>query len=67
MQQSTKTEITEKEKQEEFLKKVWDNPIGKIGITAVSIVGITLFIGGLLKVGAFTVGAYKDFRDVNKR
>jgi hypothetical protein len=43
MKQSTKSGKTEKEKQEDLIKKVWDKPVGKIGMTAVCILGIALF------------------------
>lgn len=67
MKPVAKPDNTERERQDELLKRVWEKPIGKIGIVAVSIVGTTLFVGALFKVGAFTMGAYKDFRDANRR
>ncbi len=67
MEQATKPDKTNKEKQGDGLKEIWDNPLGKIGIVALSIVGLTFFVGGMFKVGAYTMGAYKDFRDANRR
>lgn len=67
MEPETKPDKANKEKHNERLKEIWGNPLGEIGITVVSIVAIILFLGGMFKVGAFTMGAYKDFRDAHQR
>ncbi len=67
MEPVTETDKAEKEKKDTCPKKIWDNHFGKAGITALSILGIALFIGGLFKVGEFTMNSYKDFRDAIRR
>ena len=67
MKKSSKSEEEEKNRFDGALTKIWNNPVGKASVIAVAFLGIVLAVGGIFKAGAFTLNAYKDFRDANRR
>ena len=49
------------------LKETWNNPIGKFSIIALAGLGGVAFSGLVLRVAAYALNGYKDYRDAAKR
>ena len=67
MKQLSKPEEEEKNRFDGAFTKIWNNPVGKVSVIVVASLGLVLAVGGIFKAGAFTLNAYKDFRDANRR
>ncbi len=50
-----------------ILKETWNNPIGKFGIIALAGLGGVAFSGLILRVAAYALNGYKDFKEAAKR
>ncbi len=67
MQQLSDEDKTSKKESKTTLEALWNTPLGKVGLAAAGLLGFMMFMAAAFKVGAFTMNAYKDFRDANRR
>ena len=67
MKQSPKLDDGEKNRFEQTLTKIWNNPVGKVSVMAAASLGLALAIGGIFKAGAFAMNAYMDFPNASKQ
>jgi len=57
----------EKPLDDPLLKKIWENPFGKIVVISASALALTGLAGFSLKLATFAMNNYKDFRAAYKR
>jgi hypothetical protein len=57
----------EKKRPDNPIQKLYETPMGKVLIIATGLVAIIGITGLGLNLGAYTVNAYKNFRDARKR